>query len=254
MVAAIEKTTLSALKTAFAQISSLEVVGEAVRITTHCLYPSNGLVRVFVRLHGTRATVSDDRGALNEAQSAGINVTDFKDRSLSHIVKPYGLELRQGQVFASHVPVNDVAGVALLVANASKSVADWIYGHFRVKRNRDFKALLGDLLQRNFHTILHHNVEIPGINKTHHFVNVLSFSGGRRLLIDPVGNEPASYNSRIIANLDVKARNDPSIEQRIIYDDEEKWSAENLNLLNMGATIVPFSKSPEVFRRLVAAH
>jgi hypothetical protein len=238
------------VKDAFAEINRVEVVQDALRITTQCLYPSNGLVRVYVRLNATTATVSDDRGALNEVQSAGLDIS-VKDRSLAHLVTPYGLAISNGTIFAANVSLDAIAGTSILVANASKSVADWMYSHLRVRRNRDFKALLANLLERNFDPILHRNVEIAGLNKFHQFANVLSFPGGRRLLIDPVGNEPASYNSRIIANLDVKALQDRSIDQRIVYDDEEHWPADNLNLLSMGAIAVPFSRSQEVLKRLV---
>ena len=44
--------------------------------------------------------------------------------------------------------------------------------------------------------------------------------------------------------------NDHMIEQRIIYDDNEKWSSSDLSLLQVGATIVPFSQHKEVINRV----
>jgi hypothetical protein len=248
----LDETLSRRVRDGFAQINKVEVIRDAIRITTHCLYPSNGLVRVYVRQTGSTAIVSDEHGAFNEVQSAGVGEA-MKDRALAHLVTPLGLMISNGTVYAPGVTPDAIVGTAILVANASRAVAEWIYDHFRVKRERDFKLLLSDLLQRNFETIWHRKVKIPGVNKSHEFANVLAFPDGRQLLIDPVGNEPASYNSRIIANLDVKARQDPLIEQRIVYDDAEKWSPDNLNLLSMGAIAIPFSRTPEVLKRLAVA-
>ena len=91
---------------------------------------------------------------------------------------------------------------------------------------------------------------IGASNKAHRFANVISFANGRKFIVDAVANEASSINSRVIANLDVKSVNDPTIEQRIVYDDEEPWSAADLNLLQVGATIIPFSRANDVIRRI----
>jgi hypothetical protein len=75
----------------------------------------------------------------------------------------------------------------------------------------------------------------------------------RRLIVDPAVHDISSINARVVANLDVRAVNDPLLEQRIIYDDEEHWTPADLNLLQVGATVVPFSRSSEVIRRLAAS-
>jgi hypothetical protein len=53
--------------------------------------------------------------------------------------------------------------------------------------------------------------------------------------------------------LDVRAIRDPLLEQRIVYDDKEDWTPADLNLLQVGATVVPFSRSSEAIRRLAAS-
>jgi hypothetical protein len=59
-----------------------------------------------------------------------------------------------------------------------------------------------------------------------------------------------AINSRVIANLDVRNTMNPLIDQRIVYDDGEEWSAAELNLLNIGATVVPYSRSHDVIQRV----
>ena len=68
--------------------------------------------------------------------------------------------------------------------------------------------------------------------------------------MDAVSNDASSINARLVANLDVKATNDPMIDQRIVYDDAQRWTAADLNLLQVGATIVPFSQSKHVIPRI----
>jgi len=81
---------------------------------------------------------------------------------------------------------------------------------------------------------------------------VVSLPDGRRLIVDAVMNEASSINSRVVANLDIRAANDDTISQRIIYDDDEGWSAADLNLLQVGAPAVPFSRSREVIERVAS--
>jgi hypothetical protein len=87
-------------------------------------------------------------------------------------------------------------------------------------------------------------------NKPHKFPNVLKLLGGKRLIVDPVANEASSINARVVANLDVKATEDPTLMQRIVYDDEDDWTPSDLNLLQVGAPVVAFSNVSEVIERL----
>ena len=119
-----------------------------------------------------------------------------------------------------------------------------------MKRTRDFRQLLANFLADTFSKQLAEERIVGASNKPHKFANVISFANGRKFIVDAVANDPSSINARVIANLDVKSTNDPNIEQRIVYDDLESWSAADLNLLQVGANIVPFSRATEVIRRV----
>lgn len=220
------------------------------RVSTHCMYPSNGLVEVTVRGGRNTFVASDEGGAIGEALSAGIPVRDYS-RRVAHIVTEQGLKIDDGVIFTPSMPLDAAPLGVLLVANAAQEVARWLYDHTKMPRTRDFRLVLAEFLKRRFSERLSHNSVIIGhSNKAHRFANVVSFPDGRRLIIDPVTNDPSSINARVVANLDVKAANDPGITQRIVYDDEENWSASDLNLLHVGATTVPFSRSEEVIERV----
>src|ERR1700743_16119 len=235
------------------QLSTIELLQDGVRVTTQCLYPSNGLISVVVRGGNETVIVSDEGGALSEAASAGIQIP-FSDQLLVSQIRAQGLKVSKGRIVSPRVPIEASAMAVLLVANASKEIAQWCYDHSKLKRSRDFRKILADFLNARFDDRVSHNAIIAGAsNKPHKFANVVNLGDGRRLIVDPVANDPSSINARVVANLDVKAANDRTIEQRIIFDDEDDWSPADLNLLNVGAIAVPFSRSTEVIDRIAAS-
>ncbi len=243
--------TAGAIRESMADIARVDVLDDCLRVTTHCLYPSNGLVRVVVRVSGTTATVSDDRAALNEAQSAGLNIA-MSDSRLRHVVLPYGATISNGTVFID-TSVSSAGAAIVFVANASRAVAEWLYTHMHIRPSRDFRMLLTDLLERKFESLVHRDVEIAGKYKKHTFANLVALPDGRRLLVDPVVPDASSVNSRVVAHLDVRNLNDETLEQRLIYDEADNWDSSNLSLLSIGANAIPFSRSEETLER-IAAH
>jgi hypothetical protein len=239
------------LQDGMSRVSSVTRADDGWRVVTHCMYPSNGLVEVRVRGGARTVVVSDEGGAVGEALSAGIAVKDY-DRTLGHLVKEQGLLLKRGIIYSPPVSIEGAAMAVVLVANASQEVSRWLFDHTKIKRTRDFRTLLAEFLRKNFDDRVAPMVIVGKSNKPHKFPNVISLTSGKRLIVDPVTNEASSVNARVVANLDVKAVDDPSLIQRIIYDDEESWAAADLNLLQVGATVVPFSRSQEVIQRIAA--
>jgi hypothetical protein len=228
-------------------------VEDGIVVTTHCMYPSNSLVRVTVRGGGGTIVASDEGAALSEALAAGVEVRDY-DRTLAHLVREQGLFIRKSMIFTPKMPIEAVPLAILHVANASQEVARWMFDHGKVKRTRDFKRALADFLSKRFDDrVVHGEFVVGHSNKQHKFANVVSLPGEKKLIIDPVSNDSSSINARVVANLDVKSTGNPNIIQRIIYDDDDDWTAADLNLLQVGATAVPFSRASEVIERLALA-
>lgn len=245
---------LGRLARGLSEISTMTIVDDnnGVRVTTHCMYPSNGLVQVVVRGGREEIFASDDGGAVGEALSAGIPVRKI-DRQLRFLIRDQGLKIDNGIISTPMMPIESVPLAVLLVANAAKEAAHWLYDNSKVKRTRDFKFLLAEFLKKTFDDQVSHDAVIVGhSNKAHSFANVILLGNGKRLIVDPVVNDASSINARVVANLDVKAINDPMIEQRIVYDDEEDWAPADLNLLQVGATVIPFTRSAEVIQRIAA--
>jgi hypothetical protein len=217
------------------------------------MYPSNGLVTVAVRGGNYSVVVSDDGGALSEVLSAGIS-NPFTDSQIKNIVGSHGLSVDEGVIFSPPVPIDEAPIAILLVANAAKQVAEWHYEHANIRVARDFKKALADVLAGLFRENLVHKVTIPGMHKPHTFANVINLGSGVRLIVDPVEREQSSIHARVIANLDVRQAGDEMIRQRIIYDDHEEWSPDDLGLLGMAEVpVIAFSRSAEAIVRMPEA-
>lgn len=228
-------------------VSSIEMVEDGVRFTTHCMYPSNGLVRVTVRGGRESLYATDEGEAVGEALSAGATLTN-PDKLLRGLVRANGLEIERGIIHSKRMPLEAAPLAILSVANAARDVAYWLYDHHRIRRERDFRHLVAEFLKNSFEDRVSAASIVGKSNKPHKFANVISFPNGRRLIVDTVANDPQSINARVVANLDVRSINDPSLDQRIVYDDDEKWSPSDINLLQVGAHVVPFSEAPHVIK------
>ena len=237
-----------------ASLATVKRVDDGVRVTTHCMYPSNGLVQVTLRGGVETVVASDEGGAFGEAAAAGIPIAEHHTKSLAGLVRDQGLALKDGVIFTPLLPIEAAAVAVVHVANASQEVARWFFEHSKIRRARDFRVLLSEFLRKSFDNRVRRETIVGRSHKPHKFEHVLHLQHDRKLIIDPVAHDASSINARVVANLDVKSVGDPTIDQRIIYDDQEAWTAADLNLLQVGAPAIPFSRSQEVIQQLALEH
>jgi hypothetical protein len=225
---------------------------DSIRVGTQVLYPSNSAVTLQIR-GSTRFVVSDQGGALDEITGSGRWETP-SDRRIQGIIANFGLKVSDGVIYAPAVSFEALPAAILLVANASKAVAEWAYAHIRFTVTRNFKKDLEFILHRHFNENLKNNTDIVGeSNKAHKFAHVIYLEKQRKLLVDPVINDASSINARVVANMDVRMRSDPSIDQVIVYDDRLPWKASDLKLLRVGTpNVVPFSSAEPTIQRMAA--
>ncbi len=239
------------LRSELNRISAWKPIHDGVRVTTHVMYPSNGLVNVVVRGGRHSCVVSDDGGAIGEGSAVGARMQPT-DRQLGYLVRQQGLSIKKGTILSPPVSFDAVPATILVVANAARDVANWLYDHANVKRHRDFRAALTELLRATFSERVHGGF-VEGKRKRHEFAHVVDLAGGNKLIVDPVAREPSSINARVVSNLDVAQAEDPHISQRLVYDDEQEWTPDDLGLLGIvGVPVVPFSRSPQVIHRIAS--
>lgn len=149
--------TPQAIREMLSQVVIAKPTEDGVRVSTHVLYPSNGAVSVVVRGGENSFVVSDEGGALSELISAGIR-TIVADRMVAAQVRRRGLRVDNGAILSPVVPMKALPAAILLVANASRDVADWGLSRFPYHAPRSFKKDLAELLGHYFHDKLfrHH--------------------------------------------------------------------------------------------------
>ena len=219
---------------------------DAVAVPTACMYPTNAWVTVYVRGGPNGAVVSDDGQAIEELTVQNREIHN-PDRFLQRFCKRAGLEVKSGTINSPRIAGSQLPAAIAFVANASAEAVFWGMDKLRVRARRN----LGEELERLLRTslpkqTLEKDFEIEGKSARHYkFANAVRLSE-KFVLIDPVFPEPSSINARGIAHMDVSQKKDDSIIQRLIYDDDEDWKAPDLNLLQMAATVVPYSRADQV--------
>lgn len=224
-----------------------------VVVPTHCLYPSHGVVTVIVDGGADSFRVHDDGAALDELEAAsGIMANPMA--AMRSAVRHHGVMVSdKGVIYSPLAAPKELAATIAVVANASKEAAHRLIDSMRPRPRRNFRLEFEKLLELEFgHIRLRRASAIGGLRAPHKFDYVVHVSEQRQLLLDAVTPEPGSINAAVVAHLDVREAKLPNVVQRIIYDDEEKWKAEDLNLLSIGAPAVPFSRAREVLKRIAA--
>jgi len=227
-----------------------EVEGR-VLVPTHCLYPSNGVVTVMVEGGAASFRVHDGGAALDELETSG-GIVPHPISIMRSATRRQGVRVSDvGVIFAPVTRVEDLPGTISLIANASKEAAHRLIDSMRPKPRRNFRSELEKLLELEFgHMTLKRASAIIGLRKPHKFDYVIYVNEQRQLLLDAVVPEAGSINAAVVAHLDVREAKLPNVVQRIIYDDEETWTAEDLSLLSIGAPAIPFSSARQVLRRV----
>lgn len=233
----------------------LRKIENGVSVKTHCMYPSNTTVSVSVRGGQSGYVVMDDGAAIREAAMAGATFGKSL-KKYEKIAHKQGLLLSNGVIKSPPVAAEVVPAAIILVANASKELADYIFSTWKSSNKRDFKESVRLLLSNNFPTVHVGEERFSGeSNRVHIFENVIQIKGGGRLIIDPVLRDANSINSRVVAHLDLKKANIEGVQQRIIFDDDrERWQSSELAVLQFsGVPIIPFSRMSSNLEGLLKA-
>lgn len=243
---------IAIIQKALGKLFGVTSEGSFARVTTQCLYPSNGFVQVIVHSGAHTFVVSDEGGAVRELESAGARIQS-PDRMIAGMVRQMGLRVSGGVIRSPECGESELGFAIASVANASRSVADWLFSHSRVRPHHNFKEVVSHYLKTAFPDNVHSETIVGVSNKPHKFDNIIRLANGKRMVIDAVVPDASSVNARVVANMDVARAEHPDVEQRIIYDDGDDWSPSDLILLQVGAPLIRYSAAPNVLQRLASA-
>lgn len=245
-------TLLQTVSVALARWPAAQLLGNHVLVPTHCMYSSGSIVRVVVEGGRGEFKVHDAGGAIDEFSTVGavnpkaisILRSHFRDRGIQTD--------KSGRLVSPAVQTDGLGPAIALIANASREAEDLLFSRWKPKVRRNFRQLLQQMLEAQF-AHLKAEPEIEGAShKQHRFDFGIERGKGGLVLVDAVYNDPNAISSTVLRNLDVSRTEPGRFDQRIVYDDAEEWRAEDLNLLAIGAPLIPFSEAQSVISRLAA--
>ena len=223
--------------------------GPYVAVSTHCLYPSNKAVTVYISGGARECVVSDNGGAIDELTTAGLTVggRDGIFRQMKSICKDRGLHIQRAKIVSPPVPLEAVPTALVMVANAARDVAIWGMQNIRPRRKRDMKAVISNTLAKYFSPErIMAEEQVTGASTRRYRIDwVVRLSDRARLLVDSVLPEPASINAKAVAHMDIhrlaadSANNEsPMFNSCLAYDPDDEWKSSDLSLLQMAGKLV----------------
>lgn len=223
-----------------------------VVVPTHCLFSGGAIVRVVVEQSGGHFTVHDGGAAIDEFSNSGASNPRATHFLKSHFRNRGILVSDEGSITCTQIEMEALAPAIAIIANASKEAEEILLSRWKPVFKRNFKVILRKMLEAEF-PHLKHEVKIAGSSmKQHKFDFALTGSGGRIVLVDAVTNDANAINSTALRNLDVKQAHRADVEQRIIYDDSYEWDSSDINLLAIGAKVIPFGQAHGVLAKLAS--
>jgi len=224
------------------QFAICEDNGESVSVPTQCLYPSNGTVTVFVTGGPNGCVVSEEGRAIQEIMAHGFEVPQNVEAYLRQFTQSQGLRITGSKIHTPPIPAEALVAAIPLVANASSLAAFWAIKTFRPRVRRDLREELRTLFGARFsRDRIKEEVHLPGESGRLYKFEFRVELGSRSLIVDGVFPDATAINTRAIAHLDLSRTNNAALVQRLVYDEQEKWTAADINLLRIAAELVPLT-------------
>lgn len=222
-------------------------------IVTHCQLPGGSLIKVRVRRSEHGWIVSDGGAALDEAVAAGVSKPAF-GLNVRRAIRAKGLSFSEGRIESPSIGLESLYNATIIVANTARDIAETLIMVGDAGDNETLERRARKILITRFHTwVSAKPVIIPGASeRAHTFDNALDLPDGRRVLVDVVKHQGNSINATVVANLDIQRLNNPKFVQRIVFDPNESWKPEEIELLSVGATPVALPSLADAIGRIAA--
>lgn len=231
------------IRDALAQFADCIDIGESVSVPTQCLYPSNGAVTVFVTGGPAGCMVSDEGRGIEEISAHGLDTPENIEAYLRQFTQSQGLRIAGAKIHTPLIPAEALVAAIPLVANASSLAAFWAVKTFRPRARRDLRQELRTLLSGRFpRDRIKEEVHLAGESGRLYKFEFRVELGSRSLIVDGVFPEATAINTRAIAHFDLGRTKNTSLVQRMVYDEKEKWTAAEINLLRIAAELVPLAQ------------
>lgn len=239
------------LRNALNGLITFEALETGVIVSMPVTYPSGASVNLEVRLQDKTAFVSDIGGGFNEADMYGAGRYFYNEAK--RIAVELGIKFDGQDMFVARAPIDALAGVLTIVANASATAAKFAARRQAERAEADSKDELFSRLSRVYRgQDVAQDVELIGASNHKWRIAVMVADGDRRALFEPVSNHyvsivGASAKFHDFAKLEIP----PS---RVAVVKSRQDLGDFFGVISSAATnVIPFSAGPKVFRDLLAA-
>jgi hypothetical protein len=215
---ATKEVSAADVEKAIRNLTVAEKTNLGIEVTVPVAYGDGELVSVVVEQSRSGLLVHDAGFSAMRLTSTGVSLTTTIVRRLAEVARRYRCGFTEGRVFA-HAGTDDIAQAVCLVANAARSVADYVY-EIRRQAETDFRLLVVEKLREIVGERAHEADEFRGKSgRLYRIPFVLNANmTGPQNFVSTVANRNAVPLS--FATLSDLRGAYPMVERDAVYDDE----------------------------------
>jgi len=224
------KITAAEVERLIRNLTAAEKTNLGIEVTLPVAYGDGELVTLVVEQTGDILLVHDASFSAMRLSAAGVSMTPHVVRRLSELAERYNCKFKDGRVTSETRSLDELSQVVALVANASRSVADYVY-ELKRQIEIDFRTLVVEKLRELVGKRAHEPEEFKG-------------ASGRRYRLPFILNanltKPQNFISTlanrsvvptIFAALYDLRGSFPDVERDAIYDDAAHLRDEDRSLI-----------------------
>jgi hypothetical protein len=231
------KITAAEVEKLIRSYTAAEKTNLGIEVTVPVAYGDGELVTVVVEQTKDALIVHDASFSAMRLSSAGVSLTANVAHRLSELAERYNCKFQDGRVMSATDTVESLPQVVALVANASRSVADYA---FEIKRQAetDFRLIVVDKLREIVGARAHDPDEFIG-------------ASGRRYRLPFILNEAMTLPQNFISTLAQRSNVNqtfatlfdlrspyPNVERDAVYDDAAHLRDEDRTFLKSTDAVV----------------
>ena len=202
-----------------------------MRVLSDVIMPSGAAIYIHMRPAGEHLFVHDNGAAFDELARHGVTVKNMAGVRRMLAETNYDVS-NEGIIHVPHVQLDDAGLIISFVADASLRAAIYMLEKAKPGVSVRLDRKLVDSL-RLAYPEGRPDIRFSGRNRQHRFD--FGFKVGERtVLVDAVTPDPVAVNAAIVKSMDVLNAENSAARPILVYDANDGWRSDLLNLLPIG--------------------
>lgn len=204
---------------------------EGLRLLSDVIMPSGGLIWVTIQPRGAGFAAHDGGASFDELARHGAEIKDM--RGVRKMLAQTNFRMDDdGFIWCDDLMSENVASCPAFVADASFRAAEYMLAHASVQAGPRLDSRVKDALRLRYPEG-RPDYTIQGLNRQHTFDFGVSVDN-ELIVVQSVTPDPVSISASIVKGLDVSKVSNARIRSVLIYDPEDDWGSDKLNMLQLG--------------------